>query len=131
SPRLEELSQIADRVTVLRDGAYVGTKPMTDVDRAEMIRMMVGRSLEAVFPKVTVPIGNVVLETRGLSCRSGVFGVSLTVRAGEILGLAGLVGAGRTELARVLFGLTPADGGQILPNGRPVGVASPRTAAAL
>jgi rhamnose transport system ATP-binding protein len=129
SHRLEELSRVADRVTVLRDGAYVGTHAMSAVDRAELIRLMVGRSVEAVFPKVDVPIGDVVLETRDLSCAaSGVRDVHLTVRAGEILGLAGLVGAGRTELARVLFGLTPADAGQILLRGVPVEINRPATA---
>jgi rhamnose transport system ATP-binding protein len=132
SHRLEELGQIADRVTVLRDGTYVGTRMMSQVDRAEMIRLMVGRELSAVFPKITVPLGDVVLETRNLSCRhGGVNNVSLSVRAGEILGLAGLVGAGRTELARVIFGLTPADGGEIRLRGRAVHVDSPQRAADL
>jgi rhamnose transport system ATP-binding protein len=90
---------------------------------------MVGRELSAVFPKIQVPLGNIVLETNNLGCEaSGVAGVSLSVRAGEILGLAGLVGAGRTELARVLFGLTPADNGQILLGGKPVVIDSPKTA---
>ncbi len=132
SHRLEELPQIADRVTVLRDGTYVGTRPMAEVDRAEMIRLMVGRELSAVFPKITVPFGEVVLETRNLHCGdSGVSDVSLTVRAGEIMGLAGLVGAGRTELARVLFGLSPADGGQILLRGKPVKINTPADAVSL
>jgi rhamnose transport system ATP-binding protein len=132
SHRLEELPQIADRVTVLRDGSYVATRNAKEVDRAEMIRLMVGRSLEAVFPKIDVPLGEVVLETIGVGCReSGVSQVSLQVRAGEILGLAGLVGAGRTELARVLFGLTPADEGQILLKGAPVRVTSPSKAVEL
>ena len=110
---------VADRVTVLRDGALVGTRPMAEVDRAELIRLMVGRELSAVFPKRAVPLGDVVLEIRGLGCRAaGVRDVNLAVRAGEILGLAGLVGAGRTELARVLFGLTPADAGEILLRGQ-------------
>jgi rhamnose transport system ATP-binding protein len=132
SHRLEELPQIADRVTVLRDGAYVATRNVKEVDRGEMIRLMVGRSLETVFPKIQVPLGEVVLETIGVGCReSGVSQVSLQVRAGEILGLAGLVGAGRTELARVLFGLTPADEGQILLKGTPVRVTSPAKAVEL
>jgi rhamnose transport system ATP-binding protein len=131
SHRLEELPQIADRVTVLRDGAYVGTRKIGEVDRAEMIRLMVGRSLEAVFPKIEVPLGDVVLETLGLGCaESGVREVSLHVRAGEILGLAGLVGAGRTELARILFGLTPADSGQILLRGQSITVNNPADAVA-
>jgi rhamnose transport system ATP-binding protein len=132
SHRLEELPQIADRVTVLRDGSYVGTRAMKDVDRGELIRLMVGRSLDAVFPKIEVAPGAVVLETRGLGCKeSGVRGASLSVRAGEILGLAGLVGAGRTELARVLFGLTPADAGEIVLNGKSVRVKSPSAAVEL
>ena len=132
SHRMEELSQIADRVTVLRDGRHVTTLPMEGLSRAELIRLMVGRELSAVFPKVDVPLGDVVLEARGLGCReSGVSGISLAVRKGEILGLAGLVGAGRTELARVLFGLTPADAGQIILNGRPVVVDSPAKAVEL
>jgi rhamnose transport system ATP-binding protein len=132
SHRLEELPQVADRVTALRDGALVGTRRMGEVNRAELIRMMVGRELSAVFPKAEVAPGAVVLEVRGLACRaSGVRDVDLTVRAGEILGLAGLVGAGRTELARVLFGLTPADRGEILLRGRPVTVSAPAQAVAL
>ncbi len=132
SHRLEELPQIADRVTVLRDGAGMGTRSMKDVDRAELIRLMVGRELSAVFPKFTVPIGDVVLETRGLSCAAGnVKNVSFTLRRGEILGFAGLVGAGRTELSRVLFGLTPADSGEILLNGKPVEINTPSQAIGL
>jgi rhamnose transport system ATP-binding protein len=126
SHRLEELPRIADRVTVLRDGACVATHPMGAVDRAELIRQMVGRPVDAVFPKASVPLGEVVLETRGVSCAPAkVRDVSLRLRAGEILGLAGLVGAGRTELARVLFGLAPADAGQILVRGRSVTIGSP------
>jgi rhamnose transport system ATP-binding protein len=126
SHRLEELPQVADRVTVLRDGARVATLPMSSVDRAELIRLMVGRPVEAVFPKVSVAPGDVILETRNLGCQtSGVAGVNVSVRAGEILGVAGLVGAGRTELARTLFGLTPADAGQILLRGRTVTIGSP------
>jgi rhamnose transport system ATP-binding protein len=132
SHRLDELPLIADRVTALRDGALVGTRPVTETTRADLIRMMVGRELSAVFPKAEVPIGNVVLETGNLGCRaSGVNGVSLAVRAGEVLGLAGLVGAGRTELARVLFGLTPADTGTICLHGKPVRIDSPAAAVAL
>jgi rhamnose transport system ATP-binding protein len=130
--RLDELARIADRVTVLRDGECVGTRPAAEVSRAELIRMMVGREVSSLFPKVPAQVGGVVLETRNLGCRAGgVNGVSLAVRAGEILGLAGLVGAGRTELASVLFGLTPADRGEILLRGKPVRIDSPAAAAAL
>jgi rhamnose transport system ATP-binding protein len=132
SHRMEELSQIADRVTVLRDGRHVATRPMAELSRSELIRLMVGRELSSVFPKVDVKLGPTVLETRSLGCRaSGVHDVSLSVRAGEIFGLAGLVGAGRTELARVLFGLTPADTGEILLSGKAVRVENPARAVEL
>jgi rhamnose transport system ATP-binding protein len=132
SHRLEELPQVADRVTALRDGSLVGTRAMGEVNRATLIRMMVGRELSAVFPKIDVKHGPVALNIRGLSCRAlGVSDVSLYVRAGEILGLAGLVGAGRTELARVIFGLTPADSGLIELGGRPVSIDSPAKAVEL
>lgn len=129
SHRLEELAQIADRVTVLRDGQTIETRDMAGVTRDDLIRLMIGRELSAVFPKRAVKQGEVMLELRGVSCAaSGVSNVSLQVRAGEIFGLAGLVGAGRTELARVLFGLTPADAGEIILAGQPVIIDSPATA---
>jgi rhamnose transport system ATP-binding protein len=131
SHRLEELAAIADRVTVLRDGATIDTRRMADVDRHELIRLMVGRELSAVFPKRAVELGETVLELRHLgSSAAGVSDLSLAVRAGEILGLAGLVGAGRTELARVIFGLTPADAGEILLRGQIVNIDSPAQAIA-
>jgi rhamnose transport system ATP-binding protein len=90
---------------------------------------MVGRDIDAIFPKREVPIGEVVLETRGLTCRaSGVRDVTLAVHRGEILGIAGLVGSGRSELAETLFGLTPADGGEILLRGEAVRIESPADA---
>jgi rhamnose transport system ATP-binding protein len=129
SHRLDELYALADRVTVLRDGQTVATRPMKEVERPELIRLMVGREISAIFPKRDVPQGDVVLETRALGCReSGVRNVSLSIRAGEILGLAGLVGAGRTELARILFGLTPATDGSISIGGRPATIRTPADA---
>ena len=129
SHRLEELPAIADRVTVLRDGRTIDTREMASVTREGLIAMMVGRELSAVFPKRDVPIGDTVLELRGLGCAaSGVRDVGFTVRAGEIVGLAGLVGAGRTELARAIFGLTPADAGEIRLRGTPVRIARPSDA---
>jgi len=129
SHRLEELPVIADRVTVLRDGRTIDTREMAEVNRQQLIQMMVGRELSAVFPKREVRLGDVVLELRDLGCaESGIKNVNLSVRAGEIVGLAGLVGAGRTELARAVFGLTPADSGEILLRGEPVRIGSPRQA---
>ncbi|HEV8426693.1 MAG TPA: sugar ABC transporter ATP-binding protein [Pyrinomonadaceae bacterium] len=114
SHRLDELSVVADRVTVLCDGEVVATRQMQGLSVRELISLMVGRELSAVFPKRSVPLGEVVLELRGLGCNAnGVTNIDLTVRAGEIVGLAGLVGAGRTELARTIFGLDPADAGEI------------------
>ena len=129
SHRLDELSQIADRVTVLRDGRTIETRPIGDVSREEMIRLMVGRELSAIFPKRTVELGETVLELRGLGCSvAGVVDVNLSVRKGEIVGLAGVVGAGRTELARTVFGLTPADRGEIFISGERVSITDPSEA---
>jgi rhamnose transport system ATP-binding protein len=129
SHRLEELSIVADRVTVLRDGAYVCTQPMAGIDRHELIRLMVGRELSAVFPKKEVEQGEVVLELRNLGCRAnGVRGVDLDVRAGEIVGLAGLVGAGRTELARTVFGLDIPDSGEMRLRGNVLNLKQPADA---
>ena len=131
SHRLEEVFAIADRITVLRDGQTVATCDAAAVSRTELIRMMVGRELTAVFPKRAVPIGSLLFEVRELSNHAaGVRRVSLTVRRGEILGLAGLVGSGRTQLAETLFGLTPADSGDILVDGKPVRISSPADAIA-
>jgi ABC-type sugar transport system ATPase subunit len=113
SHRLEELYEIADRVTVLRDGAYVGTREMAGTDRAELIRMMVGRPLGEVFPRSEeATMGADRLRVRDLSLpadpragRVALHDVSLTVRAGEIVGLAGLMGAGRTEVLESIFGV--------------------------
>jgi rhamnose transport system ATP-binding protein len=129
SHRLEELSLIADRVTVLRDGRTIDTKLMSEVSRQQLIQLMVGRELSAVFPKKSVELGDVVLELKQLGCAaSGIHDVNLSVRAGEIVGLAGLVGGGRTELARTIFGLTPADQGEILLEGKPTRIDSARRA---
>jgi rhamnose transport system ATP-binding protein len=132
SHRLEEIFQVADRITVLRDGETIETRDRADLDRATLIRLMVGRELSAVFPKRQVAIADVALELRGVGHRaSGVRDVSLSVRSGEILGVTGLVGSGRTELAEVLFGLRPADAGEIRVRSVPVKIASPAQAIGL
>ena len=131
SHRLEEISAIADRVTVLRDGESVGTNAVGDLNEAQMIRLMVGREVSHIFPPAESVPGEVVFSLKNLGCRAGsVRSVTLDVRAGEVVGLAGLVGAGRTELARVLFGITPADVGEIILNGQRVRISSPREAIA-
>lgn len=131
SHRLEELTKIADRVTVLRDGQVIETRSMAGITREELIRLMVGRELATVFPKRAATPGDVALELRSLCCEAaGVRHVNLTVRSGEIVGLAGLVGSGRTELARTIFGLTRPDSGEILINEKPIKIAGPAHAIA-
>lgn len=128
SHRLEEIFQIADRVTVLRDGKLVGTKPVSEIDRDEIIRMMVGRELKEKIPKESVEFGPPALTIKGLSRKGILHDISFTVHKGEVLGIAGLVGAGRTELARAIFGADPIDSGEIWLNGTRVDIRSPRDA---
>jgi rhamnose transport system ATP-binding protein len=129
SHRLEEIFALADRVTVLRDGASVGTHDVGAMTEASLIKLMVGREVAQLYPPAESPPGDVVLSLKAIACAAGgVHGVHLEVRAGEVFGLAGLVGAGRTELARVLFGLTPADEGEIRFCGHPVAIRSPEDA---
>ena len=154
SHRLEEIFALADRVTVLRDGESMGTRAVRSsrgyetlteqpgIDRSlvtstatltesELIKLMVGREVSHIYPPAESQPGEMVLALKNLGCSaSGVKNINLDVRAGEIVGLAGLVGAGRTELARVLFGLTPADAGEILLNGQRTTITSPQEAIA-
>src|SRR5580700_10226048 len=122
SHRLEEISAIADRVTILRDGETIATRNSREVGREELIELMVGRPIASVFPKRELALRNVS------SRAAGVDDVSLSVRCGEILGLAGLVGSGRTQIAETIFGLTPADSGEIQVRGKSVRILSPATA---
>lgn len=129
--RLEEIFQLADRVTVLRDGESVGTHRINEINEAALIKLMVGREVSMIYPPPDGEPGETVLSLKHLSCAaSGVRNVSLDIRAGEILGLAGLVGAGRTELARTIFGITPADSGEIVLHGERVEIRSPQEAVA-
>ncbi len=131
SHRLEEIFALADRVTVLRDGESVGTNRVDEINEAVLIKMMVGREVSAIYPPAENAPGEDLLALKNVGCRAGgVHGITLNVRAGEIVGLAGLVGAGRTELARVLFGLTPADAGTISLCGQPVHIANSSEAVA-
>jgi ribose transport system ATP-binding protein len=129
SHRLQELKQISDRVTVMRDGRYVDTKATADVSIDQIISMMVGRTIFEVTPEVPEhPSPDVVLEVRNLNRGRVIRDVSFNLHRGEILGIAGLVGAGRTEVARAVFGADPVDSGQIFVNGRKVRIKSPTDA---
>jgi len=131
SHRLEEIFALADRVTVLRDGESVSSHPVGEIDEAHLIRLMVGREISQIYPESQSAPGDVVLSVRNLNCAAGgIKNISLDLRAGEVVGLAGLVGAGRTELARVLFGITPADSGEIHIAGNLVEIRSPQEAIA-
>jgi inositol transport system ATP-binding protein len=126
--RLEELSEIADEISVLRDGRYVGGGAAAGLSRDEIIRMMVGRELTRIFPGAPTPRDEVVLAARHLSLAPHFSDVSFELRAGEILGVAGLVGSGRSKLAEALFGLSPAAGGTVTLAGEQVRIRSPREA---
>jgi len=128
SHRLDEIFEISDRITVLRDGHHIKTAPASELDPEELVRLMVGRPLNELFTRSESSPGEVALEVRGLT-RDGEFeDVDLTLRRGEILGLAGLVGAGRTELAQSIFGISPPDSGEILVDGEGARIRSPRAA---
>lgn len=130
SHRLREIREIGDRVTVLRDGRKVGTLAVADAEEDAVVRMMVGRDISERFPKTPVPIGSPVLTVRNLEVDGVLRGISLTVHAGEILGIFGLRGAGRTTLARALFGLARPSGGEIFVNGERIDITSPEDAIA-
>jgi L-arabinose transport system ATP-binding protein len=127
SHRLPEIFAIADRVTVLRDGAVVGTRPVPKTTTDELVSMMVGRDLTGMYTREPHPHGDVVLSVRGLSS-ADVHDISFDVRAGEVLGISGLVGAGRSELAHAIVGSEPRSAGDIVVAGRSVHIRSPRDA---
>ncbi|HXF64071.1 MAG TPA: sugar ABC transporter ATP-binding protein [Caldilineaceae bacterium] len=126
--RLEEIFRIADRVVVLRDGRRVGELPISEATSARIIQLMVGRALDDIFHKEAAEITAPVLEVRNLTRKGAVHDVSFTLYRGEILGFAGLVGAGRTETMRLIFGVDAKDGGEILIDGKPVPITSPHDA---
>jgi ABC-type sugar transport system ATPase subunit len=130
SHRLDEIESVADRVVVLRDGKRVATFEKRDIERKRMVEAMVGRQLDQEFPPRSVEIGEPRLVVEGLQREPAVKGVSFVVRRGEILGCAGLVGAGRTETARLVFGADRADAGSVRLDGRALAVRSPRDAIA-
>ena len=123
--RLDEVFALADRVTVARDGSVIASGPASEFTPATVVSHMVGRTIESLFPKIDVEIGPVSLEVRNFTRAGAYANVNFSVHKGEILGLAGLVGAGRTEIARGIFGLEPADSGEILIDGVGVKIRSP------
>jgi ABC-type sugar transport system ATPase subunit len=131
SHRMPEIFLLSDTVTVLRDGRHVATTPTRELDEATLVQQMIGRRLEQYFPAhVSVAPGEELLRVEGLSSRGKFTDISFTLRAGEVLGLAGLTGAGRSEVARAIFGLDPAATGTIHVRGKPVKIGSPRSAMA-
>jgi ribose transport system ATP-binding protein len=128
SHRIEELFEIGDRVTVLRDGHSVGTYDVPRTSKSELIRLMVNRELTELFPKEKAPIGQEILRVDGLSTKGFLKDISFSLHKGEVLGIAGLLGAGRTELARAIFGLDKITSGTIRINGAIQKIGSPRTA---
>ena len=127
SHRMDELFRISDRVTVMRDGSVITTANTAETDKAQLIKAMVGRDLSENYPERHVEYGDVMLEVRNLHGNI-VQPISFQLHKGEVLGLAGLVGAGRTELARLIFGADRKDGGEIFVDGKPVRISSPRDA---
>ena len=126
--KMNELFEIADEVSVFRDGKFVGEHPAADVTRDDIIRMMVGREITQMFPKVAAEIGEVVLSVRNLTLAGRFRDVSFDLRKGEILGFAGLVGSGRSNVAETIFGVTPATSGEIEVDGKPIVVKNPGVA---
>ena len=128
SHRLDEITRIADRVTVMRDGQVVETLEKDRIDEREIVRLMVGRDIENLYPKEDVDIGDVLLRVEGITRRGVLRDCSFEVHKGEILGFAGIMGAGRTELARAVFGADPIDAGRIELDGEALTIRSPRDA---
>lgn len=128
SHRMSEIFEIADEVTVLRDGEHVKTMPISETNERELTKLMVGREIKDIFNREHLELGEVVLEVKDLK-REGVFEpISFTVRQGEVLGFSGLMGAGRTEIARCIFGMDGSDGGEIWLNGEKISIHSPKEA---
>ena len=128
SHKMEEISQLADTITVLRDGNYIGTYPASELDTHSLINLMVGREIDNLFPDSETEAGNEVITVKNLSRKDAFANISFAVHEGEILGIGGLMGAGRTELARVIFGLEQPERGEIYINGQLVSITSPQDA---
>ena len=128
SHRFDEIKRIGDRATIMRDGRYIDTVRVADTPVEDMIRMMVGRELSDMFPKIEVPVGEVIFEAKGFSTRDKLENCSLSVRRGEIVALAGLMGAGRTEFARAIIGADPIMTGEVFLDGKKLRIHSPEDA---
>ncbi len=128
SHHLDEIFRIADRVTVMRDGKVVETEPTSELDEEELVNLMVGREVGNLYPRPEAEIGEVLLRVEGITREGVLRDCSFEVRSGEILGFAGLVGAGRTELARAVFGADPIDSGRVELDGRELQIKSPQAA---
>ncbi len=128
SHRLEELQHIVDRVTIMRDGRFITSMDFADTTLDEIIANMVGREIKEKFPRVDCPLGEKIFEVKKLNAGHLVRNISFELRQGEIVGLAGLMGAGRTEITRAIFGIDAKDGGEIVVDGRSVPIRSPRDA---
>ncbi len=128
SHRFDEVFALCDTVTVMRDGSYVDTRPIAGTTVAEMVNLMVGREVADLFPKQETEIGEVVLQVEGLESTGVFHDISFSVRRGEIVGLAGLVGAGRSEIARAVFGVDRYESGTVTMKGKPVRAHTPRAA---
>jgi ribose transport system ATP-binding protein len=131
SHRMEEIFTICDRITVMRDGKTVDTKPIPETNFDEVVKKMVGRELTDRFPKREATPGETVLQVKGLTNKKSFHDISFSVRAGEIVGVSGLMGAGRTEIMRGIFGLDSIDRGEVLLNGKKVSIKSPSQAVKL
>ena len=130
SHRLDEIFRIGDRVTVMRDGKVVATLPRSNIDEFKLIRLMVGRDIANLYPKPASTIGKIIFQAKGITRQNVLHDCSFEIRAGEILGFAGLIGAGRTELARAVFGADAIDAGSIWLDGKAMRVKSPANAIA-
>lgn len=128
SHRMEEIFRICDRITVMRDGQYVGTERVDETDMDQIVKMMVGREIKDRFPKIDIELGEEKLKVQNLSQKGVLHDISFSIRGGEIVGIAGLMGAGRTELAKALFGVTKIDSGTISVNCTPVQIHKPMDA---
>ncbi|MFR6333162.1 MAG: ATP-binding cassette domain-containing protein [Eisenbergiella sp.] len=127
SHKMEEIFQICDEITVLRDGEFIGHKSTSELDNEQLVQMMVGRELKDMYAKSDVKPGSVALEVKNLS--SDAFeNVSFSVRHGEVVGFAGLMGAGRSEVMETIFGLRKKSGGTVIKDGREIQIKSPKDA---